>query len=62
VNSSDGYFIQEQRDGAWVRFAFYGCDEPGAVSNARWYNFLTRGRRVFRVILRVADTVAVVYG
>ncbi|WFC43787.1 hypothetical protein [Pseudoxanthomonas sp. SE1] len=59
-NVRDGYFIEEV--GGLGMVAAYGTDEPGAVSNCRWYNFLTRGRRVFRVVLRVADHVAVIHG
>lgn len=56
----DGYWIEEE--GGMQMRAFYGCDEPTAIDNCKWYNALTRGRRHFRVILRVQDTVAVCHG
>ncbi|MEL1264412.1 hypothetical protein [Pseudoxanthomonas putridarboris] len=57
---ADGYFIEEI--GGMGLLAAYGMDEPGAVSNCRWYNHLTRGRRVFRVVLRVQGITAVIHG
>lgn len=57
---ADGYYIEEQ--GGLGLLAFYGADEPAAVSSCRWYNVLTHGRRVFRVVLRIQDSVWVVHG
>ena len=56
----DGYFIEEV--GGLGMVACYGMDEPAAIANCRWYNFLTRGRRIFQVVLHVQGTSAVVYG
>lgn len=56
----DGYCIEEV--GGLGMVACYGMDEPAAIANCRWYNFLTRGRRVFQVVLRVQGSSAVIYG
>jgi hypothetical protein len=56
----DGYCIEEV--GGMGMVACYGMDEPAAIANCRWYNFLTRGRRVFQVVLHVRGSSAVVYG
>jgi hypothetical protein len=56
----DGYYIEEQ--GGMQMRSFYGVDETAAVANCKWYNQLTHGRRVFRVVLRVQDHVAVLHG
>lgn len=56
----DGYYIEEQ--GGMHMRAFYGVDEISAVANCKWYNALTHGRRYFRVLLRVQDSVAVLHG
>lgn len=55
----DGYYIEEQ--GGMCMRAFYGVDEGTAIDNCNWYNSLTRGRRNFRVVLRVQDHVAVIH-
>lgn len=55
----DGYIIEEV--GGQGMSACYGCDEAAAIANCRWYNLLTRGRRVFRVVLRTGSHLAVVY-
>lgn len=60
VAMSDGYFIEEI-GGMGLRAA-YGMDEPAAIANCRWYNRLTHGRRVFRVVLRVQGHMAVIHG
>lgn len=57
---TDGYFIEEI--GGMQMRAAYGMDEPSAVANCRWYNRLTRGRRLFHVVLRVQGITAVIYG
>lgn len=56
----DGYCIEEV--GGLGMVACYGMDESAAIANCRWYNFLTRGRRVFHVVLRVQGSSAVIYG
>ena len=56
----DGYCIEEI--GGLGMVACYGMDEPKAISNCRWYNFLTLGRRVFHVVPRVQGITAVVHG
>lgn len=56
----DGYQIEEV--GGLGMVANYGSNEPAAIANCRWYNFLTRGRRLFRVVLRVQGITAVIYG
>lgn len=60
--SGDGYVIQEATAQGVVDFAFYDLDEPGAVDACRYYNRRMRGRRAFRVVLRVGDSVAVIHG
>lgn len=59
---ADGYNIQQNDGAGWQAFAGYGVDEPGAVSSARWYNALLRGRRIFRVVLQLGQTTVVIYG
>jgi hypothetical protein len=58
----DGYIIEEATSCGMVAFSHFGIDEPAAIAACRWYNHLLRGRRVFRVVLRVQDHVAVIHG
>ncbi len=57
----DGYAIEQNDGEGWKAFAAYGVDEPAAINNARWYNGLLRGRKIYRVILRVGGSVVVIY-
>lgn len=58
----DGYTIQENSAKGFKHFAAFGVDEPAAIAACRWYNRLLRGRRVFRVVLSLGNSVAVIHG
>lgn len=54
----------EQRIGTgdWQPKCRYGFDDAWAVSRARWWNALLRGRRSYRVVAVLGDRRTVVYG
>lgn len=58
--SADGYQVEEVTGQGAQVLACYGLNEPAAVDACRWYNRLLRGRRVFRVVLRIGASVSVV--
>lgn len=59
---SDGYHVEEVSDAGVRSVGFYGTDEPAAIASARFYAFLFRKRRQFRVALRFGHGSAVIYG
>ena len=56
----DGYIIQEDTLEGWRRFASYGVDEHAARNACRFYNYLLRGKRIFRLALSIGPHLTVI--
>ncbi|MBD9368387.1 hypothetical protein [Xanthomonas sp. XNM01] len=57
------YWIQQRiGDGDWQLKCRYGQDVEFAVARAKWWNRLLRGRRSYRVVSVLGQSLAVVFG
>lgn len=63
VEERTAYVIEERTPaGVWLLHSAYGSDEALALSRARWWAALCRGRRQFRVCAVLRDSSFVVMG
>lgn len=57
------YWIQQRiGDGVWTLKCRYGQDADLAVARVKWWNRLLRGRRSYRMVAVLGDSVAVLFG